>query len=325
MSETGLVQIIEGALLAAGKPLTVQQLAELFEEHERPENTAIREALKEVAERCDGRGFELQEVASGFRFQVRQSLSTWVARLWQERPQKYSRALLETLALIAYRQPITRGEIEEIRGVAVSSNIIKTLHEREWIRVVGHRDVPGRPAMYATTRQFLDYFNLKSLDQLPALAEIRDLETLNAELGFTDPIPGIGNGNADGPGLVVVGGTEHVEPGGEVEAPEDSAEQSGVLTDAETGELAAQPQESLAALQQDHGPGDDSDQDDAGEQQQSADDATLDDATPLDLAAVAARFAESQAGGDEQPIAGDQPDENAGESAPEDSESETRA
>jgi segregation and condensation protein B len=199
MSETGLVQIIEGALLAAGKPLTVPQLAELFEEHERPENTAIREALKEVAERCDGRGFELQEVASGFRFQVRQPLSTWVARLWQERPQKYSRALLETLALIAYRQPITRGEIEEIRGVAVSSNIIKTLHEREWIRVVGHRDVPGRPAMYATTRQFLDYFNLKSLDQLPALAEIRDMETLNAELGFTDPIPGVGNGNADGP------------------------------------------------------------------------------------------------------------------------------
>ena len=186
MSETGLVQIIEGALLAAGKPLTVAQLAELFEEHERPETTDIREALKEVAERCEDRGFELQEVASGFRFQVRQSLSTWVARLWHERPQKYSRALLETLALIAYRQPITRGEIEEIRGVAVSSNIIKTLHEREWIRVVGHRDVPGRPAMYATTRQFLDYFNLKSLEQLPALAEIRDLETLNAELGFTD-------------------------------------------------------------------------------------------------------------------------------------------
>jgi len=215
MSETGLVQIIEGALLAAGRPLTVAQLAELFEEHERPENTSIREALKEVAERCEGRGFELQEVASGFRFQVRQSLSTWVARLWQERPQKYSRALLETLALIGYRQPITRGEIEEIRGVAVSSNIIKTLHEREWIRVVGHRDVPGRPAMYATTRQFLDYFNLKSLDQLPALAEIRDLETLNAELGFSEPLPQGGDsgatGGADeaGPGLTVVGGTEH--------------------------------------------------------------------------------------------------------------------
>lgn len=215
MSETGLVQIIEGALLAAGRPLTVAQLAELFEEHERPDNTDLREALKAVAERCEDRGFELQEVASGFRFQVRQSLSVWVARLWHERPQKYSRALLETLALIAYRQPITRGEIEEIRGVAVSSNIVKTLHEREWIRVVGHRDVPGRPAMYATTRQFLDYFSLKSLDQLPALAEIRDLETLNAELGFSEPLAqeeggeAAGNGSEGGPGLTVVGGTEH--------------------------------------------------------------------------------------------------------------------
>ncbi len=209
MSETGLVQIIEGALLAAGRPLTVAQLAELFDEHERPENTAIRDALAEAAARCEGRGFELQEVAGGFRFQVRQSLSPWIVRLWHERPQKYSRALLETLALIAYRQPITRGEIEEIRGVAVSTNIIKTLHEREWIRVVGHRDVPGRPAMYATTRQFLDYFNLKSLDQLPALAEIRDLETLNAELGFSEPMPDLVVAGEDSPGLTVVGGTEH--------------------------------------------------------------------------------------------------------------------
>ncbi len=186
MSETGLVQVIEGALMAAGAPLTVARIAELFDEGARPENSDIREALKEVAERCEGRGFEVMEVAGGFRYQVRQSLSTWVARLWQERPQKYSRAMLETLALIAYRQPITRGEIEEIRGVAVSSSIIKTLHEREWVRVVGHRDVPGRPAMYATTRVFLDYFNLKTLDQLPALAEIRDFDTLTAELGFTD-------------------------------------------------------------------------------------------------------------------------------------------
>lgn len=220
MSETGLVQILEGALLAAAKPLSVAQLAELFEEHERPEPAALREALAEVGERCEGRGFELQEVASGYRFGVRQNLSTWVARLWHERPQKYSRALLETLALIAYRQPITRGEIEEIRGVAVSSNIIKTLHEREWIRVVGHRDVPGRPAMYATTRQFLDYFGLKTLDQLPALAEIRDLETLNAELGFSEPLP---EGADAAPareaaqGLTVVGGTEHM-PRGETDA-----------------------------------------------------------------------------------------------------------
>jgi segregation and condensation protein B len=188
MAETGLVQILEAAILAAGKPLTVQNMADLFDEQERPENTEIREALKEVADRCEDRGYELREVSSGFRFQVRQALSPWVARLWHERPQKYSRALLETLALIAYRQPITRGEIEEIRGVAVSTNIIRTLHEREWIRVVGHRDVPGRPAMYASTRTFLDYFNLKNLEQLPALAEIRDFDTLTAELGF-DPLP----------------------------------------------------------------------------------------------------------------------------------------
>ena len=239
MAETGLVQVIEGALLAAGKALSVAQLAELFEEHERPDNAAIREALKTVAERCDDRGFELQEVASGFRFQVRQGLSPWVARLWQERPQKYSRALLETLALIAYRQPITRGEIEEIRGVAVSSNIVKTLHEREWIRVVGHRDVPGRPAMYATTRQFLDYFNLKNLDQLPALAEIRDLDTLNAELGFSEPVPGV---KGDGPELTVVGGTDHQSVEGETAegAASPAAVEEAVTAGDEAGATAEQ-------------------------------------------------------------------------------------
>ncbi|MFV8817089.1 SMC-Scp complex subunit ScpB [Haliea sp. E17] len=225
MSDTSLPNIIEGALLAAGKPMTVAQICELFEEHEKPDTKEVREALQEVASRCEGRGFELAEVASGFRFQVRQSLSPWVGRLWQERPAKYSRALLETLALVAYRQPITRGEIEEIRGVAVSSNIIKTLHEREWIRVVGHRDVPGRPAMYATTRQFLDYFNLKSLDQLPALAEIRDLETLNAELGFSDPLPeSAGDAAKVAPGLTVVGGTEHRPAAGPEAAGGDAAQ-----------------------------------------------------------------------------------------------------
>lgn len=180
----GLVQILEGALLAAGEPLSVQRMALLFEEDERPSTDEIRAAIQTVGERCDDRGYELVQVASGFRFQVRQSLSTWVGRLWQERPARYSRALMETLSLIAYRQPITRGEIEEIRGVAVSTNIIKTLMEREWVRVVGHRDVPGRPAMYATTRQFLDYFNLKSLDQLPPLAEIRELDNLSGELAL---------------------------------------------------------------------------------------------------------------------------------------------
>jgi len=182
MSESGLVQILEGALMAAGEPLSLLRLAQLFDEAERPSNDDIRAALAEVTERCDGRGFELIQVASGYRFQVRQNLAPWVGRLWQERPQKYSRALLETLSLIAYRQPITRGEIEEVRGVAVSSNIVKMLQEREWVRVVGHRDVPGRPAMYATTRQFLDYFNLKSLEDLPPLAEIKDLDNLSGNL-----------------------------------------------------------------------------------------------------------------------------------------------
>lgn len=235
MAHPDLVRILEGALLAAGKPLTVARLADVFEEPARPDNEAIREALSQIAGRCEDRGFELVEVASGFRFQVRQELSPWVGRLWQERPQKYSRALLETLALIAYRQPITRGEIEEIRGVAVSSNIIKTLHEREWVRVVGHRDVPGRPAMYATTRQFLDYFNLKSLDQLPALAEIRDLETLNAELGFSQPVTAEQTGPAAGGpgepsrtphGLTVVGGRDF--------APETVADAGTVDTNDET-------------------------------------------------------------------------------------------
>jgi len=155
MAETGLVQILEGALLAAGRPMTVAQLAALFDERERPDNNAIREALVEVAARCEDRGFELREVASGFRFQVRQNLSPWVARLWSEKPQRYSRALLETLSLIAYRQPITRGEIEEVRGVAVSSNIVRTLHEREWIRVVGMcpaaRQCMPLPGSFSTT------------------------------------------------------------------------------------------------------------------------------------------------------------------------------
>ena len=185
--EAGLVQILEGALLAAGEPLSVQRMALLFEENERPSKEEIRVAIKSVEERCEDRGYELVQVASGYRFQVRQDLAAWVGRLWQERPARYSRALMETLSLIAYRQPITRGEIEEIRGVAVSTNIIKTLLEREWVRVVGHRDVPGRPAMYATTRQFLDYFNLKSLDQLPPLAEIRELDNLSGELALEVP------------------------------------------------------------------------------------------------------------------------------------------
>ncbi|SFR43381.1 condensin subunit ScpB [Marinobacter daqiaonensis] len=174
--------IVEAALLTAGRPLSLEQLRELFEEAERPARQIMEHVLVMLGKACEGRGFELRKVASGYRFQVRQEYAPWVGRLFEEKPQRYSRALLETLALIAYRQPITRGEIEDIRGVTVSSNIIRTLQEREWVRVVGHKDVPGRPAMYATTRQFLDYFNLTTLEQLPPLAEIRDLEEIGREI-----------------------------------------------------------------------------------------------------------------------------------------------
>ncbi|HLV78506.1 MAG TPA: SMC-Scp complex subunit ScpB [Marinobacter sp.] len=174
--------ITEAALLAAGKPLSIEQLRELFEEAERPARQVMEHVLVLLEQACEGRGFELRKVASGYRLQVREEFAPWVGRLFEEKPQRYSRALLETLALIAYRQPITRGEIEEIRGVTVSSNIIRTLLEREWVRVVGHRDVPGRPAMYATTRQFLDYFNLTGLDELPPLSDVRDLEEIGREI-----------------------------------------------------------------------------------------------------------------------------------------------
>lgn len=177
-----LQNIVEAALLAAGRPLTLEQLRELFEESGRPTRQTLERVMLMLAQSCEGRGFELRKLASGYRFQVRQEYAAWVGRLFEEKPPRYSRALLETLALIAYRQPITRGEIEDIRGVTVSSNIIRTLQEREWVRIVGHKDVPGRPAMYATTRQFLDYFNLASLDRLPPLADVRDLEEIGREI-----------------------------------------------------------------------------------------------------------------------------------------------
>ena len=193
-----LRHILEGAILAAGQPLSVARMRELFDEDLAPSKEDILAALEQIQAECAGRGFELKEVASGWRFQVRDNLAPWVNRLWEEKPQKYSRALLETLALIAYRQPITRGDIEEIRGVAVSSHIMKTLLERDWVKVVGHRDVPGRPSLYATTRQFLDYFNLKSLEELPSLSEIRDLDDLNPMLNLGDD-EGLGEKDTDAP------------------------------------------------------------------------------------------------------------------------------
>jgi len=182
-----LKNIVEAALLAAGGALSLDTLQALFAENEQPEKKALREVLRQLAEDYQGRGIEIREVASGWRIQVVEDVSPWVSRLWSERPARYSRALMETLALIAYRQPITRGEIEDIRGVSVSTNIVRTLLEREWVRVVGQRDVPGKPSLYGTTREFLDYFNLKSLDDLPTLAEIRDLDEINRELELNDP------------------------------------------------------------------------------------------------------------------------------------------
>ncbi|HJR13665.1 MAG TPA: SMC-Scp complex subunit ScpB [Rhodanobacteraceae bacterium] len=184
MEQDKLNNIVEAALLAAQQPLTLPMLAALFHEEDGIAHEDLARAVEKLTQACEGRGIELVEVGSGFRYQVREEVHPWVARLWAERQTKYSRALLETLALIAYRQPITRGEIEQVRGVTVASSIMRTLEEREWIRVVGYRDVPGKPALFGTTRQFLDYFNLKSLDQLPTLAEIREIADPDPQLAL---------------------------------------------------------------------------------------------------------------------------------------------
>lgn len=183
-----LQAIIEGVILAANKPLSEKQLMNIFDKEEKPTLADLRESIQAIQEESKGRGFELVEVASGYQFQVRTEYSAWVGKLWEEKPQKYSRAYLETLALIAYRQPITRGEIEAIRGVAVSSNMIKNLEERGWIRTVGYRDVPGRPALLATTAKFLDYFGLKTLEDLPAVVDIMQEENSNYELPLDEVV-----------------------------------------------------------------------------------------------------------------------------------------
>lgn len=188
ITDEQLKLIIEAALMAAGEPLSIDKMLTLFvEEKEPPTRDAVKEVIKLIEADCETRGVELKKVSSGYRFQAKKDFAPWVSRLWEEKPARYSRALLETMVLIAYKQPLTRGEIEHVRGVAVSTNIIKTLLEREWVRVVGHRDVPGKPALYATTKAFLDYFNLKSLEELPTLSEIRDLDKINAELDLQEP------------------------------------------------------------------------------------------------------------------------------------------
>lgn len=221
--------IVEGLLLAAGKPLSLSVISGVFSEDERPDNSELREVLAAIAEDCDDRGFELKEVASGFRFQVKQDVSEWIGRLWEEKPPRYSRALLETLALIAYRQPITRGDIEEIRGVGVSSHIIRTLVDREWVRIVGHKDVPGKPALYATTRQFLDYFNLKSIQELPPLSAIRELAESRGDFDVEDDL---------------VNRTVLEVPEDEQEQPNELVNEDGEIVVFDAGEL---PDESEAA------------------------------------------------------------------------------
>lgn len=244
-----LKRILEAALLAAGTPQTTTQLLALFGENEATTHDEIARAIEALQADCEHRGIELVEVASGFRYQVRQDVHGWVARLWNERPSKYSRALLETMALIAYRQPITRGEIEQIRGVAVSTHIIKTLEEREWIRVVGHRDAPGKPTLFGTTRGFLDYFNLKSLDQLPSLDEIRDFEDLDPQLALEPPSEivsrvEIGNDAEDSPERAdaAVADSEQIldaaaaDPEAEFDPEAEAAARTPIIADADAGE-----------------------------------------------------------------------------------------
>lgn len=180
--ENNLNQIIEAALLSASRPLTIEEIQELFTESDNPSREEIKEALDEIESLCSNRGVELKRVSSGFRMQVKQSLSGYIAKLWEEKPQKFSKATLETLALIAYRQPITRGEIEEIRGVSVGTQLIRSILERGWVKIVGHRDVPGKPRLYATTKEFLDYFGLQHLRELPNLPDLPDLNSLEMEL-----------------------------------------------------------------------------------------------------------------------------------------------
>jgi segregation and condensation protein B len=227
MNHQYVKNVVEAALLAAGRPLTLDELSSVFDERDGSIADEVKSALAALTQEYETRGLELLEVASGFRVQIRAAVAQPVARLWQERPAKYSRALLETLALIAYRQPITRGEIEQIRGVAVNPNIIKTLHERNWIRIVGHRDVPGKPELLGTTREFLDYFSLKKLDDLPTLAQLKELEDLRVQLTLPgadaqvlDPqVLTDSHGPLDGAADLEAAADEDEEPSAETAAP----------------------------------------------------------------------------------------------------------
>lgn len=261
MNELDLKHIIEATLLAAGKPVTAQQLLELFDERERPTPETLQTALGMLIVDYETRGIELLEVASGWRIQVRPRTAEVVSRLWQERPAKYSRALLETLALIAYRQPITRSEIEEIRGVSISSTIMRTLQERSWIRTVGHREVPGRPELLGTTREFLDYFGLKSLDQLPTLAELKDIETIGVQLELPADSPPAAEG--------AEGAEANAETGETAEGEAVASSETGATetTEAPAGsdEATTAAEEETAQAESDEGDADDGNDDGSNE------------------------------------------------------------
>ena len=240
MDQTLITRIVEAALLAANQPLTLAQLHGLFPEEQPAPAGSVEQALEQLREACAERGVDLVEVASGFRYQVKEEVHGWVARLWTERKTKYTRATLETLALIAYRQPITRGEIEAVRGVAVSSNTIQALEEREWIRVVGHRDVPGRPALFGTTKIFLDYFGLKRLEDLPPLSELKDIGELEPQLFMDDaPVP-VGLPAADA-------GTED-STAEDHEAPQDSGEEQDEQDNEQATDADDAPEDSLEII-----------------------------------------------------------------------------
>jgi segregation and condensation protein B len=241
MSASETRNIVEAALLAAGKSLTLSELEQLFDEHERPDAAALRGALASLAADYEGRPIEIKETGAGWRIQVRRAYGATVARLWPERPQRYSRALLETLALIAYRQPITRAEIESVRGVAVNPNITKTLLERQWIRVVGHRDLPGRPELLGTTHEFLEYFGLRSLDELPPLTELRSLGELDPQLDL--PVAGQAEGAAafNAPAATAAGEPIDEEPN---EADGLDADEFSAAAPASSGLVASAPDDS---------------------------------------------------------------------------------
>jgi segregation and condensation protein B len=253
MNDQYVKNVIEAALLAAGRPLSMDELVSVFDERDGSNAEEVRGALAALAADYETRGLELLEVASGYRIQIRAGVAEPVSRLWQERPAKYSRALLETLALVAYRQPITRGEIEQIRGVAVNPNIIKTLLERSWIRVVGHRDVPGKPELLGTTRDFLDYFSLKKLDDLPTLAQLKELEDLRVQLS----LPGAGAAADADTDIGADAGADRLPDASDDEDDQDSAgvrlavEEQDAASEQESDGAAPRPQGLVASGAQD--------------------------------------------------------------------------